>query len=62
MAGRLWERPAAAVILKIHAPCRFSHAKNSPYQSRLLRGFKIQWFSSGNQTRRDGTPSDFSVL
>jgi hypothetical protein len=26
--------------------------KNSPYQSRLLRGFRIQWFSSGNHSSR----------
>ena len=38
------------------------HAKNSPYQSREFCGFRIQWFSSGNQTRRVGTFFACSVL
>ena len=42
--------------------CAFSQAKNSAYQSRELRGFRIQWFSSGNQSRRASTPRAFSVL
>ena len=42
--------------------CRLSQAKNSPYHSRLLRGFRIQWFSSGNHSSRASTSRAFSVL
>ena len=42
--------------------CACSQAKNSAYQRRALRGLRIQWFSSGNQTRRASMPRAFSVL
>jgi GGDEF domain-containing protein len=42
--------------------CRRSQSKNSAYQSRLLRGLRIQWFSSGNHSSRASTPRALSVL
>ncbi len=42
--------------------CVVSQPKNSAYQSRLLRGFSTQWFSSGNHSSRASTPRAFSVL
>ena len=42
--------------------CLFNQPKNSPYQSLLLRGFRIQWFSSGNHSSRASTPLALSVL
>ena len=41
---------------------RSSHAKNSRYQRREFCGLRIQWFSSGKNTSRAGTPFALRVL
>lgn len=41
---------------------RFSHSKNSAYQSFEFLGFMTQWFSSGNQISLASIPCAFSVL
>ena len=38
--------------LPVHLP---SQSNTSPYHWIEFLGFRIQWFSSGNMTRRDGT-------
>ncbi len=55
-------RAGLAAGLATAGSCRFSQSKNSPYQSCELRGFRIQWFSSGNHSSRASTPLALSVL
>ena len=58
--GYWWPNQRRAFCLA--GSCAASHAKNSSYQSRELRGFITQWPSSGNHTRRAGTPRICKVL
>jgi|ERR1700674_833202 hypothetical protein len=39
-----------------HSMCSLMNSSTATYQATMLRGFRIQWFSSGNRSSSLGTP------